>query len=112
MTRGVKTKLSKDEIERAEQYAFEGCQNGTIAGLMGWSDAFISDHEDLRKKLRVKRCERKLALRQCQWKYRNNVGMAIFLGKNELGQADKQEHELTGKDGKPIPVQIVGFGDV
>jgi hypothetical protein len=41
-----------------------------------------------------------------------NSHFAIFTGKNIAGMKDKQEHEHTGKDGKPIPVQIVDFRGV
>ena len=31
--------------------------------------------------------------------------MLIWLGKNRLGQADKQIHEVSGRDGEPIQIQ-------
>jgi AraC-like DNA-binding protein len=33
-----------------------------------------------------------------------NATMLIWLGKQHLGQVDKQEHEVSGKDGEPIKV--------
>jgi hypothetical protein len=39
----------------------------------------------------------RMSLRRIQWKIaETNVGMAIFLGKNYLGQSDKQDHEIRG----------------
>ena len=45
---------------------------------------------------RIKRGVGKVSLRRNQWKLsENNVAMAIFLGKNFLGQKDKQEIDLS-----------------
>jgi len=82
-------------MARAEELAYQMCQNGTIAGLMGWPDAFIADRPDIRKKLTRKRQERKAWLRRKQLSQADkNPVSAIFLGKNYLGQSDKQEHRL------------------
>jgi hypothetical protein len=35
---------------------------------------------------------------------KGNLGMLIWLGKQRLGQKDKQAHEHTGKDGTPLPM--------
>lgn len=36
----------------------------------------------------------------------NNATMAIFLGKNYLGQQDVSTHRLTGEDGGPIDLDV------
>lgn len=51
----------------------------------------------------TKRGGGKASLRKKQWLLADsNPAMAIFLGKNYLEQSDKLQHELTGKDGKPL----------
>ena len=52
----------------------------------------------------IKKQEGKASLRRMQWKKAEsgNATMLIFLGKQYLGQADKQE--LTGKDGGAIEI--------
>lgn len=41
-----------------------------------------------------------------------NSRFAMFTAKNITDMRDKTEHELTGKDGKPIPLQIVDFSKI
>jgi hypothetical protein len=55
----------------------------------------------------LKRGSGKASLRRRQWQAaieEGNITMMIFLGKQYLGQSDKQEHEVSGKDGEPIKV--------
>jgi len=49
------------------------------------------------------------SLRRIQWEVAKsgNVTMMIWLGKQWLGQKDKQEVEHTGKDGGPIEHSII-----
>lgn len=81
-------------------YALEGCQNGTIAALMGWDKQVIIDRPDILSFLHKKRCQRKLKLRKAQsetaFKSKNSA-MQIFLGKNDLEQSDKQDHNVSGE---------------
>ena len=89
-----RTVVTDEEMAQAEQYAYNGCKNRTIATLMGWDKHLIDDREDIRAKLTKKRAESQADLRQAQ---RNtaliskNAIMQIFLGKNELDQTDKTE---------------------
>lgn len=92
--RGKKKQISSKDMAKAEELALHNCQNATIEGIMGWPNGFISKRDDIAKILTQKRQEHKAALRSSQWNQRNNPAMAIFLGKNVLGQADKQEHRL------------------
>lgn len=102
--------------EQMGSYALAGCQNGTIAALMDIPKNTLIDH--CRTFLHKKRCQRKLILRKAQNKHlEKNPIMCIFLGKNELGQSDKQEtvhgisddladlmKEISGENkGLPIP---------
>lgn len=94
-----KLELNKKEIEN---YATLGASNREIAKMLG------VDQGTIRKRfsavLAKARGTRRLKLRSMQWKAAEtgNVAMLIFLGKNELGQSDRQAHEHTGKAGGPI----------
>ena len=84
-----KRQFTKDEIEQMEEYALNGGQNGTIATAMNIPFNTLKRH--FGKRLTKKRAERKLILRERQTLLAiANPAMAIFLGKNELGQVDKQ----------------------
>jgi len=92
-------KLTPAQVKQMEGYAFDGCQNNTIATLMGFDRCLIDQRPDIKKILTKKRAERKSWLRKCQnYRVENDSSpvMAIFLGKNELGQSDKQEIAHSG----------------
>jgi hypothetical protein len=92
----------KLEIDGAlvEKLAGIGCPNKEIAAIVGCSvdtldrhfaDIIAKGRENGKTRLRKKQIEVALA---------GNVTMLIFLGKNMLGQADKQE--ISGPDGSPV----------
>ena len=82
-------------MARAESLAYDGCQNNTVEGLLRWARGFIAARPDIAEKLTRKRQERKAWLRRLQFKQAEKQPVVgIFLGKNYLGQADKQEHRL------------------
>ena len=55
---------------------------------------------------REKREMGKISLRRKQWKLADqSAAMAIFLGKQYLGQRDEKSLELTGKDGGPVAIE-------
>lgn len=96
-----KKEIGPEDMKKAEKYAFEGHQNGTICDLLDWPTSWLDDRKDIRKRLTKKRAERKVWLRKLQNKTAENgereaATMQIFLGKNELEQADKQETKLSG----------------
>lgn len=95
----VKTEISPEDIERAEGYAAKNCLFGTICTLMGWDRQWLDGRIDILTKLRKKKAEFKLAIRESQQKHLNQPVMAIFLGKNELGQTDMRnvQHSLSTK---------------
>ena len=107
-----KRKFTDLEIEIMEDMAFHGCQNGTIAIYLDIPATTINDRLDIRKLLTKKRAERKYELHKAQDKkaMSGDTGMLCFLGKNELGQADKRE--ITGADGGPIQISIVDFAKI
>ena len=59
-----------------------------------------------REVFKEKRGRGAISLRRIQWQMaEKSPAMAIFLGKNYLGQTDKQDVELSGPDNGPIEVQ-------
>ncbi len=87
-----KRKFTKAQIKKIGDLAYQGCQTKTIETLTGIPENTLRAHfSDL---LLKKRAERKVWLRSVQ-DYRaehdKSSAIAIFLGKNELGQSDKQE---------------------
>lgn len=90
-------RFNDKQIQEIEQLALNGCQNNTIANITGI--ALTTLKRRFGKILTKKRCERKNNLRTNQTNLaKTNPAMAIFLGKNELGQEDKQtvKTEATG----------------
>ena len=84
-----KTQFSVQQIKKAEDAAFVGCKNNTIAGLLGVRVEVFD--KNFCKRLAKRRQERHYELRKIQMSLaKTNVAMAIFLGKNELGQTDQQ----------------------
>jgi hypothetical protein len=84
-----KCTFSDEEVAEIGKLAYEGCQNNTIANITGIAKMTLVRH--FGKFMTKKRCERKRWLRQCQDKQaENSAEMCKFLGKNELGQVDKQ----------------------
>ena len=79
-----------DEItQQVAELARKGCQNKTIANITGIANNTLKRR--FGKLLMKSRSERRMYLRECQWDLaKTNPAMAIFLGKNELGQVDKQ----------------------
>lgn len=66
-----------------------GASNREIADMFGCDEGTIR-HERYAVLLAKARAERRMKLRQMQWKSAEagSVAMQIFLGKNELGQSD------------------------
>lgn len=82
-------KFTDKQIQHITSLALDGCQNNTIANITGI--ALTTLKRRFSKLLTKKRCERKHNLRHNQTELaKTNPTMAIFLGKNELNQQDKQ----------------------
>lgn len=93
-------KLTPLDEEAVLKLARLGCTNGEIGAFFGVSDETIRVRFlDL---LALGRADQKISLRRCQWKSARggNVPMQIHLGKQYLGQSDKQE--LTGPGGSTL----------
>lgn len=102
-----KKSFTDEEIAQMSKYAFEGCQNTTIANLMDISIDTLQLH--FKTLLCKKRCERKLRLRQQQNKAAKggNPALLIFLGKNYLDQTDKRDITSGGEQiGAPTMVVV------
>lgn len=86
----ARPKLEINERE-VENYAKLGASNVEIAGMVGCDEGTIRGR--FSEILIKARSTRKIKLREMQWKLaeKGNLGMLIWLGKNELGQADKIE---------------------
>lgn len=85
------------QIKKMQRLALSGCQNCTIATIMDIPVQTLVDN--FREILTKKRCERKYNLRKQQdaAAKKGNPALLIFLGKNELGQADKQDIAMSGE---------------
>ncbi len=89
-----KREISKADEAEIIKYALVGCYDKTIARLTGIPETTLKRRcGDLIAK---KRAERKYNLRVAQDKAvtAGNSALLIFLGKNELGQVDKQERVI------------------
>lgn len=101
--------FTEAQVRKMCRLALNGCQNNTIASIMDIPKQTLVDN--FRQLLTKKRCERKNTLRKHQnaAAKKGNPALLIFLGKNELDQRDKQETEISGKDGGDIKISIVNF---
>ena len=79
--------------EKVEQLAGFGCTNTEIASFFGCDESLI--RKSYSEFLTKGRDKGKIRLRQLQWRAaeRGNVSMMIWLGKQVLGQTDRQEIE-------------------
>lgn len=86
-----KREFSDATVKKIADYAVEGCSTRTIAALLDVPEKTLRDN--FPALLSKKRAERRYNLRVAQNKAANagNPAILIFLGKNELGQTDKQE---------------------
>ena len=81
------------DTEKVEQLAGFGCTNTEIASFFGCDESLI--RKSYSEFLTKGRDKGKIRLRQLQWRAaeRGNVSMMIWLGKQVLGQTDRQEIE-------------------
>ena len=95
MARPKKYNIDPKEVEKLASF---GCTDTEIASFFGCSTDLI--RKSYSENLTKGREKGKIRLRQMQWKAadKGNVTMLIWLGKQVLGQSDKQEIELI----KPI----------
>ena len=91
MARPKKYDIDKDQVEKL---AALGCTNTEIASFFGCSKDLIS--KSYSTNVTKGKEKGKIRLRQMQWKSaeRGSVPMLIWLGKQVLGQTDRQEVEV------------------
>ena len=101
--------LAKIDEARVAELAFNGLTNRRIGILLGVDDQTIANR--FSTLLDKKRAERQLAILNRQWEILNGAAgphgattMAIWLGKNELGQTDKRDVAVSG--GLTVKVSI------
>ena len=101
--------LAKIDEARVAELAYLGLSNRSIAVLVGVDDKTVANR--FSALLDKKRAERCLAIHKRQWEILHGAAgphgattMAIWLGKNELGQTDKAAVEHSG--GLTVKVNI------
>lgn len=81
--------FNDDEIKEIERYAHDGCYSQTIAAALDIPITTLKRR--FGRKIQKWRALGKLELKHSQRELaKTNPQMAIFLGKNELGQTDKK----------------------
>jgi hypothetical protein len=95
------------DADLVKKLAEIGCPNKEIASFVSCSvDTLDRNFADVIAKGR-ENCKTRLRKKQIEVALAGNVTMLIFLGKNMLGQADKQE--ISGPDGAPITQAAVSL---
>ena len=92
-----KKQWTDEEMAKIEQMALDNCHTETIARVLETTSDTINKH--FSKFLRKKKAEGRALLRRAQRTKALiglDTGMLCFLGKNELGQTDKQHYEHSG----------------
>ena len=95
------------DYEKAEKLAQILCTQSEIASVLGVSLGLL-EHDPEFLRIHKKGMEHgKASVRRMQFQAANggNATMQIWLGKQYLGQRDKQDTEITGKDGAPIKTE-------
>jgi hypothetical protein len=99
----------KIDWEAAEKLLFLQCTCEEIASFLGVSHdtllrrCLAEKRKTFEEYSKEKRAGGKASLRRKQWKMADSSpAMAIFLGKQYLGQKDIISNEMTGKDGNPL----------
>jgi len=103
MARPKKYNIDPKEVEKLASF---GCSNTEIASFFGCSKDLIS--KSYSTNVSKGQDSGKIRLRQYQWKaaQKGNVAMLIWLGKQMLGQSDKQEIQMNK------PIDDVEFLDI
>jgi hypothetical protein len=90
-----KRKFTDEQVRQIEQMAADNCHFETIAMALEIPVNTLKRH--FGRFITQKRAKGRTDLRRTQRKLAStNPAMAIFLGKNELGQEDKSKHEVKG----------------
>lgn len=100
MARPKKYNIEPEQIQKLASY---GCTNIEIADFFGCDESTI--RKSYSENLTKGRTMGKLRLRQIQWKIaeNGNCSMAIWLGKNMLGQKDGG---TVSENDEPLPFNV------
>ncbi len=109
----------KIDWDAVDKLAAIDCTQGEIAAFLGVNLATISRACERKFKISFadfwaeKRLVGNCSLRRLQWGAANagDKALLIFLGKQRLGQSDKLQTELTGKDGEKLE-QVIKIGNL
>lgn len=95
-----KLNINGEEVQKLASF---GCTNVEIADFFNCNEATI--RKSYSEYLTKGRSLKKLRLRQIQWKIaeNGNAAMAIWLGKNELGQSDGG---MVSDENEPLPFSV------
>lgn len=102
-------KFSDEQVQQITQMALDNCHFDTIALALNIPVSTLKRHYE--RVIKQKRAEGRTILRRSQHEKAiigKDTAMLCFLGKNELGQSDKQEfkHDVTKELG-----QLLGLVD-
>jgi len=98
---------TEEQIDQIKQMALDNCHTETIARSLGTTSDTIKAH--FSKLLKRKRAEGRAILRRSQHEMAlKQPVMAIWLGKQELEQTDRQDHKHTLTNFADIMKAIVG----
>jgi len=94
------------DYELIEKLALIQCTQMEIASILGVNVSTLKRDTEFCRIYKKGVDEGKMSLRRIQWKLadKGNTAMAIWLGKQYLGQKDKQE--LSGDSDKPLIVRF------
>ena len=101
------------DLRQVEELARIGCTDEDMAAVLGVSVDTIQRRKrssaEFRGVIEKGRASLRNSLRRLQVKkaLEGNTTLLIWLGKQLLGQSDRQRAELTGARGEPLPPQAV-----
>lgn len=89
-------KILEIDSNKVELLASFGCSTVEIARFFGCDESTI--RKKYKSELQAGKEQMKIKLRQLQWKHAalGNTALLIFLGKQYLGQSEKQEVDFSG----------------
>lgn len=92
----------------AERMAAIHCTDAEIAAVVGISLETFKRRKldpEIADRLERARANGKASLRRIQWKLAEsgNAALAIWLGKNLLGQREPERFDAAGEDAQPLP---------
>lgn len=86
------------DYEAVEKLASIMCTQDEIASFLGLSKKTLQRDDEFCRLYKKGQERAKISLRRAQFKLaETNASVAIFLGKNYLGQTDKTDHTVAGE---------------